>query len=70
MIWVLRVLGLWLLRRVGAPIVEDLRAGDRRGAGRRVRRAAQVAVFTGGALLLGWILLAVLLMLLLIRAVM
>ncbi len=70
MIWFLRALGMWLLRRIGAPIVADLRAGDTRSAGRRIRRVGQVAVFTGAALLLGWILLAVLVMLLLLRAVM
>ncbi len=69
MIWFPRALGLWLLKRVGAPILEDLRTGDTRGAGRRVRRVGQVAVSTGAALLLGWLLLALLVMSLLIGAV-
>ena len=66
-VWLLRALGMWLLQRFGAPILDDLLAGDRRGATRRTRRAGMLAVRVAAVFLLACILVLILLIALLIR---
>ena len=68
-IFLLRSVGVWLLRRFGMPIARDLYAGDRVGAVRRVRRAARFAALAGLIAVMLAVALVSLLLILLIRAV-
>lgn len=69
MIFLLRSLGLWLLRRFGMPIARDLYTGDRVGAMRRVRRTARYAAAAGLIFVMVVVSLLSVLLILLIRAI-
>ena len=62
-----RLLGAWVLRRIGFQILGDLRSGNVVRAGRRLRHAGRTAARLAGAIVIGLILLLVLLVALLAR---
>jgi hypothetical protein len=66
-VFVVRLLGMWALRTVGWKVYQDLRAGNRVAAGRRVRKAAKVAGIAVIGALLAVVALVVILLILLIR---
>ncbi len=67
MLFLVRMLGFWLLRRLGMRMFAELRAGNVPGAARHLRRTATIAAQIAGISLLALLLLFILLLALLTK---